>query len=255
MEYSVIASLYDKINGEAYQPYAEYLREAITNFARIPVTDVLDLGCGTGRIAAILADMGYNMVALDISPEMLNIARENNAGKNTLLLQQDMRSFELYGTVQAIYSSFDCLNYIRTPGELSEIFRLVNNYLEPGGVFLFDVNTSYRFREVYANNTYVYEFENEILYWRNELGSRARNTRFILDHYFDMKEDGTCRFEREEQVEYLHSKKQLCSLASASGLLPLAIYNGLDFQVREHNAEKEYYVLVKPLSGTKGNTK
>jgi SAM-dependent methyltransferase len=78
--------------------------------ADITVKEVLDLGCGTGGICALLADRGYDMVALDLSPDMLNIARERNYGKNTLLLCQDMREFELYGTVQAVYSSFDCLN-------------------------------------------------------------------------------------------------------------------------------------------------
>ncbi len=246
MSFGVIAPLYDRINGELYGPYADYLKEAIRIHARIPVNDVLDLGCGTGKITALMADAGFNMIGLDNSPDMLNIARENNEGKNTLLLMQDMRSFELYGTVQAIYSSFDCLNYIRTSKDLSEIFRLAFNYLDPGGVLLFDVNTSYRMREVYADNTFVYELDDEVLYWRCEVSKRAEYCRFILDRFYDMKPDGTCRYGREVQTEYSHSRHMLLALASAVGFLPQAIYGGTDFSVRRTDSEKEYYVFAKP---------
>ena len=247
--YSVIAPLYDRINEPLYRPYADFLREVIRQYSRTDVRDVLDLGCGTGRITALMADAGFNMVALDRSPDMLNYARAANEGKNTLLLQQDMRSFELYGTVQTIYSSFDCLNYIRQEKDLASVFRLAYNYLDPGGLFLFDVNTSYRMREIFGNNTFVYEFDGEILYWRNEVDAVYRYCRFILDRYYDMQPDGTCRYGREVQVEYVHSRNKLYALASEAGFLPQAIYTGLDFSVRAADAEKEYYVLLKPQSG------
>ena len=248
MGYSVIAPLYDRINGELYRPYAEYLQEAIRQYARTDVRDVLDLGCGTGRIAALMADAGYTMVALDSSLEMLNIAREANEGKNTLLLMQDMRSFELFGTVQTIYSSLDCMNYMPSSKALEQVFALAYNYLDPGGLFLFDVNTSFRMREIYGNNTFVYEFDDEILYWRNEVDACTRYCRFILDRYYDMHPDGTCRYGREVQVEHVYSRKTLCQLAERAGFLPQAIFNGLDFLVRPTDAEKEYYILLKPLN-------
>ncbi len=247
--YSVIAPLYDRINGDLYRPYADFLQEAIRQYSRTEVRDVLDLGCGTGKITAMMADAGYSMIGLDSSPDMLNLAREANEGKNTLLLQQDMRSFELYGTVQTIYSSFDCLNYIRQDKELLDIFRLAYNYLDPGGLFLFDVNTSYRMREVYGNNTFVYEFDDEILYWRNEVDSFYRYCWFILDRYYDMKPDGSCRYGREVQMEYVHSRKKLRMLAEKAGFLPQAIYNGMDFTVKNGESEKEYYIFMKPKAG------
>lgn len=241
MSYSVIAPLYDRINGGEYPIYASFLQEAFRRYARIPVREVLDLGCGTGRIAALLADAGYDLVALDNSPEMLNIAREHNAGKNTLLLCQDMRSFELYGTVQAVYSSFDCLNYLRSAEDLRKVFSLVHLYLEPGGVFVFDVNTLYRLESVFGENVFSYEFGDGLLLWRNEPGKRS--CRFVLD-WFEEQEDGSYLRSSETQVEYVHAPRTLRSLAAETGfsvetVLPRA---DLDAQPEEH-AEKEYYIL------------
>ena len=76
--YSVIAPLYDRINGDLYRPYADFLQEAIRQYSRTEVRDVLDLGCGTGKITAMMADAGYSMIGLDSSPDMLNLAREAN---------------------------------------------------------------------------------------------------------------------------------------------------------------------------------
>lgn len=241
MAYSVIAPLYDRINGDQYPLYASFLQEAFRRYAHIPVREVLDLGCGTGCIAALLADAGYDLVALDHSSEMLNIAREHNAGKNTLLLCQDMRSFELYGTVQAVYSSFDCLNYLRTTEELRKVFSLVHLYLEPGGVFVFDVNTLYRLETVFGENTFSYEFEDGLLLWRNEPGKRS--CRFVLD-WFAEQADGSYLRTGETQVEYVHASRTLRSLAAETGFSVEAVLSRPDpDSPPEQEAEKEYYIL------------
>lgn len=239
MSYSVIAPVYDRINGDQYEPYAAYLQEAFRRFSAIPVREVLDLGCGTGMIAALLADAGFDMVALDASPEMLAIARERNEGKNTLLLFQDMRRFELYGTVQAAYSSFDCLNYLKTNAELKKVFTLLHNYIEPNGLFLFDVNTRRRFETVYGENTFSYEFEDGLLLWRNEQGENSCT--FQLD-WFALQEDESYFRYSETQTEYLHERETLCALAESCGFTVLDIFSSVGFEKKE-NAEKEFYIL------------
>ena len=97
----------------------------------------MDLGCGTGTMTEKLADYGYDMIGVDNSEDMLELAMEKRmeSGKDILYLLQDMREFELYGTVRAIVSVCDSVNYITEPEELEEVFRLVNNYLDPKGVF------------------------------------------------------------------------------------------------------------------------
>lgn len=112
--FDVTARLYDQINGDQYAPYAAFLKQCF-RCARIPVREVLDLGCGTGGITVLLAESGFDMVAVDISPEMLSVAKDRKGSENILYVCQDMRALDLYGTVQAAYSSFDCLNYLKRP--------------------------------------------------------------------------------------------------------------------------------------------
>ena len=116
---------------------------------------VLDLGCGTGTMTEILAGYGYDMIGADNSEDMLELAMEKRiqSGHDILYLLQDMREFELYGTVRAVVSVCDSLNYITDPEDLENVFRLVNNYLDPGGIFLFDFNTEYKYREVMGDCT------------------------------------------------------------------------------------------------------
>ncbi len=234
-----IAELYDHINGNAYIPYADFLEESFKK-ADIKVGEVLDMGCGTGGIAALLADRGYDMVALDISPEMLNIAREKNYGKNTLLLCQDMRDFELYGTVQAIYSSFDCINYLTEKGDLTRVFALVRNYLESGGLFIFDINTEYRYKNVYDGMSYVYEVGDDMAVWRNAYDEEEELCEFTVDLFSE--EDGAYYRSTEIQTQKYHSSESV--LASAEGFVLVEKSGGKGFDGCNEN-EKEYYIFKK----------
>lgn len=240
MSYTALASIYDKINGEAYEPYAELLCEYFS-LADTEVREVLDLGCGTGGITALLADKGYDMIGLDLSPEMLNIARERNYGKNTLLLCQDMCEFELYGTVQAIYSSFDCLNYITKNKDLAQVFVLARNYLEAGGLFIFDINTEYRYKSIFGGNNFVYELEDAFAVWRNSYNEKTKICKFEID-IFSENEDGSYDREFETQKQRLHTREEILKLAYGFELLK--IEGGKGFDGCEEN-EKEYYVFKK----------
>ena len=137
-----------------YEEWAEYLSRLLAEYE---VTDgiVLDLGCGTGTLTELMAARGFDMIGVDYSEEMLEIAMEKRAesGRDILYLLQDMREFELYGTVRAVISICDSLNYITEEAELEEVFRLVNNYLAPEGVFIFDFNTVYKYREILGDQT------------------------------------------------------------------------------------------------------
>lgn len=240
MSFSAIAELYDNINGNAYAPYADFLEKAF-KLSDIEVREVLDLGCGTGGICANLADRGYDMVALDISAEMLNIARERNFGKNTLLLCQDMREFELYGTVQAVYSSFDCLNYITDHKDLKQVFVLVHNYLESGGIFVFDVNTEYRYRNTYDGRSYVYEFDNGLAVWQSAYSEQDSLCQFDID-LFTETDEGLYERSCESQLQKYHSPDEIEK--AAKGFVLLEKSGGKGFDGCDEK-EKEYYIFKK----------
>lgn len=153
--YTSFAYVYDTFMDNV--PYGEWARHIREKLCEHGVTDgiVLDLGCGTGTMTERLAGYGYDMIGVDNSEEMLELAMEKKteSGYDILYLLQDMRGFELYGTVRAVVSVCDSVSYITEPDELEEVFRLVNNYLDPKGIFLFDFNTVHKYRDVIGDST------------------------------------------------------------------------------------------------------
>lgn len=173
--YENFARVYDLfMDNIPYEEWCGYLTGLLQEYG---VTEglVLELGCGTGNMTRLLANRGYDMVGVDNAPDMLEIAMEKRQaeGQDILYLFQDMREFELYGTVKAVVSLCDSMNYILEEEELLQVFRLVNNYLDPGGVFIFDLNTAYKYREVLGEQT---------------IAENREDASFIWDNYYDPDE-------------------------------------------------------------------
>ena len=152
---------------------------------------VADLGCGTGTLTEMLAEKGYDMIGIDLSYEMLQEALEKRerSGHNILYLCQDMREFELYGTCAAMVSRCDSINYLTSMEDLIQVFKLVNNYLDPDGIFIFDCNTDYKYRnipEVIAENRDEGSF-----IWENAYDPQTQLNEYDLTLY--VREDiGEC---------------------------------------------------------------
>ena len=152
--YEGFAYVYDTfMDNVPYEEWAEYVTGILQEYG---ITDglVLDLGCGTGSMTELLAEKGYDMIGVDLSADMLEIAMDKRSkkGLDILYLQQDMREFELYGTVRAIVCVCDSINYLESEEDLLEVFRLANNYLDPGWIFVFDLNTPYKYREILGDS-------------------------------------------------------------------------------------------------------
>lgn len=170
---------------------------------------ILDLGCGTGTLTELLAGAGYDMIGVDNSPDMLELAMEkrDSLGHETLYLLQDMRELELYGTVGTVVSVCDSLNYILSEEELLGVFRLVENYLFPEGIFIFDFNTVYKYAEVIgdatiAENREACSFIWENTYYPEEKVNEYEVTVFVREGFSGRKEDG----KQEEGQENLYRK-------------------------------------------------
>lgn len=151
-------------------PYDEWSKYLISLLKEYNINDgiVLDMGCGTGNITEYLAKSGYDMIGIDNSYDMLNIAMDKKFDNNLdiLYLCQDMRDFELYGTVAATVSICDSMNYITSYEELVQVFKLVNNYLDPNGIFIFDLNTKYKYEQI-GDRTIAENRENASFIWEN----------------------------------------------------------------------------------------
>lgn len=152
---------------------------------------VLDLGCGTGTLTELLADVGYDMIGIDNSEEMLNLAlaKRERSGKDILYLLQDMREFELYGTAGAVISVCDSLNYLLEEEEVCRTFRLVNNYLYPEGVFIFDFNTVYKYETVIGDATIAENREDCSFIWENYYDEENQINEYDLTVFVREAED------------------------------------------------------------------
>ncbi|HJB92178.1 MAG TPA: methyltransferase domain-containing protein [Candidatus Eisenbergiella merdigallinarum] len=181
---------------------------------------VLDLGCGTGNMTERLARAGYDMIGVDLSARMLDIAlkKREKSGLDILYLQQDMREFELYGTVRAVVCLCDSLNYLLEEDELRETFRLVNNYLDPGGLFLFDFNTVYKYETVIGDSTIAENRDDCSFIWENYYDGESGLNEYDLTIF--LREEGEL-FRRftETHVQRGYTLDAIRRLAEEAGLI------------------------------------
>lgn len=246
MIYNLLAPIYDKVNADIdYRKWADFIEALIARYCQSNPELILDLGCGTGRMTIELAKRGYDMTGVDISTEMLDIARDTayaeGVGEGILWLCQDMRSFELYGTVDVAVSCLDSINHLTTPSHLLECLGLVHNYLIPDGVFIFDVNGRAKFERVYADNAYVVELDDAMCVWQNYYNARSR----LCDFYITLfKEDADGRYERYEeyQRERMYTLRSLKKCLKETGFEFIGAYSNFDFEDATDENERIYIV-------------
>jgi SAM-dependent methyltransferase len=275
--YTSFAEVYDLfMDNVPYGEWADYLCSILREF-QIEDGILLDLGCGTGRLTRLLAGKGYDMIGVDNSMEMLDIARNQQwkeessdeeifpqaASPQILYLLQDMREFELYGTVRAVYSACDSLNYILEEDELLAVFRLVNNYLDPKGIFIFDMNTPFKYEELLADNTFAENREEGSFIWENDYDPESGINEYDLT-LFVREGDGDnmysgevptgeiCtddvpqetvhpeRFLRFQELHYQrsYSVQQIRALIGQAGMEFLAVYDGYTKQPLRPDSER-----------------
>ncbi len=244
--YGLLAPYYDLWNAEIeYGEWADHILSAIRTHSHRPVTDILDLGCGSGRMTVALAERGYEMVALDSSPDMLAVAREaaERAGvaARCLYLLQDMREFELYGTVDAVVSCLDTLNHLEELADLRRALALVHNYLAPGGLFLFDLNSKEKFEEAYADNVYTLDADGTFLIWQNEYKRRTHTAEFRITLF---KEEEGGRYARYDEVtrERMYPTTTVLRELRAAGFTPISVGSEPYTETVAQGADRLYFV-------------
>ncbi len=212
--YRSFASVYDEfMDGTDYHKTADQIQDMITRFGVSKPTQkrtgaseardvllaaeknlVVDLGCGTGKFTEILADRGYDVMGIDLSEEMLGIAleRRDSLRHRTLYLCQDMREFELYGTAGTFVSVGDSVNYLLTDEDMIKLFKRVNTFLFPGGIFVFDFKTLHLYRDVIGDNTIAEDREDCSFIWENWYDDESRINEYDLSLFIretGVKED------------------------------------------------------------------
>lgn len=238
--YESFAYLYDRLTDDIdYNSFLGFIENQFKEKG-LNAELVLELACGTGSLTKLLCDKGYDVIGLDYSADMLEVAREKCP--ETLFINQDMTEFELYGTVDAIICCLDSINYITDKRKLLKMFRLVKNYLNHGGLFIFDINSEYKLKNIIGNNCFVRNEEDLFYSWENELEKDRVN--FYLT-FFTENENGT--FERFEEMhtERIYKETEIKELLGKADLkLKDVIY---DFKKgkRANKCERIFFVAEK----------
>lgn len=227
-----------------YVKWADYI-ENIFKFNGLKPSLILDLGCGTGSFCMEMSQRGYDMIGLDISSDMLSCAKEKalDKGLDILFLNQDMTAFELYGTVDAIVCLIDSLNYITDKRDVKKVFSLVRNYLNPGGLLIFDINTVHKLENVLGGNVF-YDVSDDTAYiWENGYDKKRKLCRFDLTFFI---KDGDF-YKRHDEIHYerAYSISELEELIADSGLSLINTYGDLSLKKPGLKCERIFFVCKK----------
>ncbi len=244
--YDAIARVYDKLNAELdYAAWADFLEECFDKYCNERPELVLDLACGTGRMTRELSGRGYDMIGVDGSASMLSEAY-GLGGENILYLLQDMREFELYGTVGAVVCCLDSMNYILDEKDLTKVIKTVHNYLDPDGLFIFDMNTPYKFKNIYGDNAYILEDEDGdgmSVYcgWQNEYDEDSDICDFYLTIFEEDEEGGYIRSD-EHQRERCYPYEAVSGMLEGNGFELIGCFSDFDFSSSDNTTERWYFV-------------
>lgn len=243
--YGVFARFYDKLTGNVeYKKRANYFRTLLCAQGLKGGT-LLDLACGTGRLLYEMAAFGFDVIGVDASAEMLCIAQSHpKSGEvKPLLLCQRMQALDLYDTVDAVVCSLDSINHLTSPQDVKATFERVSLFLNPGGVFVFDVNTVYKHRNILANNTFVYDLDELYCVWQNELDADTNTVEITLDFF---EEDLDAYYRSSETFsERAYAVDQLQKWLEDAGLTVTAVYEELTQIPPREDTQKVVFTAVK----------
>lgn len=246
--YEVFASVYDELmDNIPYDDWCTYIIEVLKKYG-VNKGLVCELGCGTGEVTERLADAGYDMIGIDNSYEMLEVANEkklDTGHESILYLMQDMREFELFGTVNAIVCVCDSINYLTELSDITHVFRLANNYLESKGVFICDFKTRHYFRDVVADSTIAEDRDDVSFIWDNYYDAETDINELALSLFLPEEPDDECPLYRKYQ-EFHYQRgltlEDMRKCVADSGMELVAMYDAFTFEPATDSSERVYMV-------------
>lgn len=244
--YNEFAPFYDRfIKPVDYRARAAYFNKIIKTYIGEQKNLLLDLACGTGSLSIELSRLGYEVIAADASAQMLSIAQQKAYEQNEhiLFLNQRMETLDLYGTINACVCALDSLNHITDPHALKHAIGRVSLFLEPNGVFVFDMNTPYKHSALLADNSFVYEDEDTVCVWRNKTNAQLK-TEIALD-FFTRQPNGSYERTGESFCERAYQPAEVEKILCECGLKLEALYAADSFNPIKEDTDRYIFVATK----------
>jgi SAM-dependent methyltransferase len=241
--YSGFADYYDRLTDNVpYEKWADYYERIFRKYRKKPHM-ILDLACGTGSLSKLLAERGYEVIGVDGSEEMLSYALEKTDGmKNQpVFIAQPLERLDLYGTAEAAVCSLDSLNYITSPASLKRVFSKLYNFLEPGGLFVFDLNTEARFL-AHANETFIREDEDFYCVWKASYSQNTRVCRYDIDIFEGPDDEEKYTLLREIHKERYYPESEIRDLLAETGYSLLGVFGELKLTSPGEGEQRIFYV-------------
>lgn len=243
--YTALARYYDRLTADVdYVKWADYVERHFQK-RKLPVRTVAELGCGTGSLTALLARRGYQMTAVDLSPDMLTMAEQKCRGLGALFLCQDMSRLTLPSPADAVISCLDSVNYVTRPAALRRTFRRVYRALAPGGLFLFDAKTPPAL-EGADGQTYLDEGDGLFCVWRGEYFPKRRVCGYGLDLFIRGADGGWSRGS-EYHEEYAYTMGELDGFLREAGFSDIKIYGDKTMRAPKEGAQRVFFAARKGL--------
>ncbi|MBQ7027919.1 MAG: class I SAM-dependent methyltransferase [Ruminococcus sp.] len=252
--YSAFARYYDELTANIdYVKRGEYFHSLIKKFGKTDGKILLDLACGTGSISEVMAELGYDVIGVDNSDEMLGIAIEKkfDKGLNIQYLCQDMRKIDMFGTVDVTVCALDSINHLSSLNDVRKVFEGVAFFSEIGGLFIFDVNTLYKHRRILADNTFTYETNNVYCIWENTLDAGTDEVRMHLE-FFEREENGMYSRSSDDFSEKAYSEEELEKLLEECGFELLAKYGDDTYEAPADTTQRIVYTARCVRNGQSG---
>ncbi len=245
---SGLAAVYDILNDDIdHKKWADFVEECIKRFSDIKVSEICETACGTGIMACELAKRGYSVTASDLSEDMLTIAenRARNAGLQIRFVVQDMRHTKMYSKKDLCLCMLDSLNYLTKKQDILSALQSMGDNLSDGGLLIFDMNSKYKFENIYADNSYILESDGIYCGWQNYYNPNTKICDFYLS-IFTENDDGTYFRNDEYQREKMYTVRQMTSLIAQTDFDICGVFSDFDFAPADEKIhERLYYVLKK----------